>query len=58
MIARTQTIVAGEPERCADAIRAFAQAGIRHFVVRFASSDQEAQMDRLLAEVTPLLAGD
>lgn len=57
VIARTQTIVAGEPERCADAMRAFAQAGIRHFVVRFAWSDQEAQMDRLLGEVIPRLAG-
>ena len=55
--ARTQTVVAGEPERCADALRELAQAGARHFVVRFASNDQEAQMDRLLGEVVPLLSG-
>ena len=56
-IARTQTVVAGEPERCADALREFAQAGARHFVVRFAASDRETQMDRLLGEVGPLLSG-
>ncbi|OFV95155.1 MAG: hypothetical protein A3H28_06475 [Acidobacteria bacterium RIFCSPLOWO2_02_FULL_61_28] len=55
--ARTQTVVAGEPERCADALRELAQAGVRHFVVRFAASDLETQMDRLLAEVIPLLFG-
>ena len=56
-IARTQGIQAGEPERCAEFLRTFAQAGARHFVVRFAASDQEAQMDRLLSEVAPLLSG-
>jgi len=56
-IARTQGIQAGEPERCAEFLRTFAQAGARHFVVRFAASDQESQMDRLLSEVAPLLSG-
>ena len=56
-IARTQGIQASEPERCAEFLRTFAQAGARHFVVRFAATDQEAQMDRLLAEVAPLLSG-
>jgi probable F420-dependent oxidoreductase len=56
-ISRTQGHEAGEPERCADFLRGFAQAGARHFVVRFAAGDQEAQMDRLLGEVAPLLSG-
>jgi probable F420-dependent oxidoreductase len=56
-VSRTQGHEAGEPERCADFLRRFAQAGARHFVVRFAADDQEAQMDRLLGEVAPLLAG-
>lgn len=54
-VARTQAIFAGEPQRCADFIRAFAEAGATQFIVRFSCSDQEAQMDRLLAEVLPLL---
>ena len=56
-VVRTQGICAGEPERCADFLRGFAQAGARHFVVRFSGSDQEAQMDRLLSEVVPQLSG-
>ena len=55
MIARTQAIFAGEAERCADFLRAFSQAGATHFIVRFSSSDQELQMERLLSEVIPLL---
>ena len=57
MVARTQGHEAGEPERCAAFLREFARVGARHFVVRFAASDQEKQMDRLLAEVAPLLSG-
>lgn len=56
VISRSQAIVAGEPERCADALREFAQAGLRHFVVRFTARDQEGQMDRLLGEVLPRLS--
>jgi alkanesulfonate monooxygenase SsuD/methylene tetrahydromethanopterin reductase-like flavin-dependent oxidoreductase (luciferase family) len=55
-VSRTQGHEAGEPERCADFLRKFAQAGARHFVVRFAATDQESQMDRLLTEVVPLLS--
>jgi len=56
-VSRTQGHEAGEPARCADFLRTFARAGARHFVVRFATRDQEEQMDRLLAEVVPLLSG-
>ncbi len=56
-VARTQGHQAGEPARCADFLREFARVGARHFVVRFAAVGQEAQMDRLLAEVVPLLSG-
>ncbi len=55
--ARTQGHEAGEPERCAEFLQAFAQAGARHFVVRFAANDQEEQMDRFLGEVALLLSG-
>jgi probable F420-dependent oxidoreductase len=54
-ISRSQAIEFGEPARCADFLRQFAQAGASHFIVRFAASDQEPQMDRLMAEVIPLL---
>lgn len=54
-ISRTQAICSGEPEHCADFLRAFAEAGATHFIVRFASSDQEPQMDRFVAEVIPSL---
>jgi alkanesulfonate monooxygenase SsuD/methylene tetrahydromethanopterin reductase-like flavin-dependent oxidoreductase (luciferase family) len=57
-VARTQGHEAGEPERCADFLREFAQAGAGHFVVRFAAGNQEAQMDRLVGKVAPLLAGE
>jgi len=56
VISRTQAIHAGAPETCAEFLRGFAQAGAGHFVVRFASPDQEPQMDRFLEEVTPLLS--
>ena len=52
-----QAIVYGEPEHCADFLLAFARAGVSHFVVRVAASDQETQMDRLAGEVLPLLGG-
>jgi len=55
-ISRTQAICSGEPARCADFLSAFAEAGVTHFIVRFAASDQEPQMDRLLSEVIPLVA--
>ena len=55
-IAREQAIRAGEPERCAEFLRAFVEVGVSHFVVRFASSDQERQMDEFVSEVIPLLS--
>ena len=54
-ISRTQAIQFGEPERCAEFLHGFTTAGVGHFVVRFASSGQKAQMERLLSEVLPLL---
>jgi probable F420-dependent oxidoreductase len=57
VISRTQAICSGEPQRCADFLRAFQNAGASQFIVRFAATDQEAQMDRLLADVLPLVKG-
>ncbi len=54
-ISRTQAIASGPPERCAEFLASFARAGATHFIVRFAASEQEPQMDRLLSEVLPLL---
>ncbi|MBI4444233.1 MAG: LLM class flavin-dependent oxidoreductase [Acidobacteria bacterium] len=54
-IAREQAIRAGEPERCAEFLRAFVEVGVSHFVVRFASRDQERQMDSFVSDLIPLL---
>jgi probable F420-dependent oxidoreductase len=54
-IKRTQAIFAGEPQRCAEFLRAFADVGVTEFIVRFSSSDQEPQMDRFLSAVLPLM---
>jgi len=55
-IKKTQAICSGAPERIADFVRGFVRAGAPHFVVRFASPDQEPQMDRFLRSVVPLLS--
>ncbi len=55
-VARRQAVQAGHPERCAEFLRGFIQAGVRHFIVRFGASEQETQMDRLVSEVIPRLA--
>lgn len=44
---------AGTPSDVAEWIRAFADAGVTHVIVRFASFDQEGQLDRFAAEVLP-----
>ena len=56
LVVPTQAICAGTPARCAEFIRSFAQAGVSEFVVRFSATEQEPQMQRLLADVVPLLA--
>jgi probable F420-dependent oxidoreductase len=55
IISQTQAICPGEPGRCADFLRSFADAGVSQFIVRFAARDQEPQMESLLSEVLPLL---
>ena len=56
IIARYQGHCAGSPERCADFLRGFVDAGVRHFCIRFGAAEQEPQMDRFLTDVVPLLA--
>ena len=55
-IATWQGLCAGSPERCAEFLRGFIDAGVPHFVVRFAATAQEPQMERFLAEVVPVLS--
>jgi alkanesulfonate monooxygenase SsuD/methylene tetrahydromethanopterin reductase-like flavin-dependent oxidoreductase (luciferase family) len=46
---------AGSAERCAADLRAYAEAGVQHIALRFASWDQRGQLERFLAEVAPAL---
>ena len=55
-IKKTQAICAGTPERVANFIRGFIDAGAPHFVVRLATAHQEPQMERFLSSVVPLLS--
>jgi probable F420-dependent oxidoreductase len=55
-VAKHQGLCAGSPQRCAGFLRSFIDAGVPHFVVRFASTRQEPQMERFLADVVPLLS--
>ena len=45
----------GGPEYCAERIQEFKAAGAQTTIIRFASYDQQRQMDRFLKEVAPLL---
>ena len=45
----------GPPEQTVQRIRAYAEAGVGTFIVRFASFDQEGQMETFLREVVPAL---
>lgn len=47
---------AGTPEQIADWIRTFAEAGVTHMIVRFASFEQFEQLARFSDEVLPRLA--
>lgn len=55
-IAKHQAHCAGSPERCAAFLRGYVEAGVPHFVVRFAATFQEPQMERFLADVAPALS--
>ena len=43
----------GEPQRTVERIQHYAEAGAGTIIVRFASFDQEGQLDRFLTEVAP-----
>ena len=45
----------GPPEEVAERMVAYADAGARHLIVRFASWNQPAQLERFIADVVPLL---
>jgi alkanesulfonate monooxygenase SsuD/methylene tetrahydromethanopterin reductase-like flavin-dependent oxidoreductase (luciferase family) len=55
-IARFQGHFAGSPQRCAEYLKGFTDAGVQHFVIRFATAAQETQMERFFNDVVPLLA--
>ena len=44
---------AGSAAECIDWLAGYAEAGVRHFVLRFASSDQRAQQERVAMDVLP-----
>jgi len=46
---------AGSAAECAEWLAGYAEAGVRHFVLRFAASDQQAQQERVAADVLPAL---
>ena len=46
---------AGSAAECAEWLAGYAEAGVRHFVLRFAASDQQAQQERVAADVLPTL---
>jgi probable F420-dependent oxidoreductase len=47
---------AGSAAEISDWLAAYAEAGVRHFVLRFAASDQQAQQERVAADVLPVLS--
>jgi len=55
-VAMFQGLCAGSPARCAAFLQRFIDAGVPHFVVRFAATEQEPQMQRFLQDVVSRLA--
>jgi probable F420-dependent oxidoreductase len=47
---------AGSAAECAEWLAGFAEAGVRHLILRFAAADQRAQQERAAAELLPALA--
>jgi alkanesulfonate monooxygenase SsuD/methylene tetrahydromethanopterin reductase-like flavin-dependent oxidoreductase (luciferase family) len=50
-----QWTIAGPPKECVEQLRAYFAAGLGHMALRLASWRQQAQLDRFLAEVAPVL---
>ena len=50
-------LVWGPPEACAERLAAYVEAGATSFQCVLASVDQQPQMERVAAELLPLLAG-
>ena len=48
--------VAGDPQACAEQLRAYFEAGVGHMALRLTSWDQKGQLRRFLDEVVPLIA--
>lgn len=49
--------VAGTPERCAEQLLAYAQAGVEHFILRPAAWEQAEQIQEWSTSLVPLLEG-
>ncbi|MCY4366845.1 MAG: LLM class flavin-dependent oxidoreductase [Chloroflexi bacterium] len=45
--------VFGPPEKCVEAIRNYREAGVTYFIVRFASPNQQEQLNRFTSQVLP-----
>jgi len=53
VMARSQSICFGSPQRCADWIKEFVVAGAQTIVIRFGGPDQSGQLERCAKEVLP-----
>ena len=53
VMARSQSICSGSPQRCADWIKEFVVAGAQTIVIRFGGPDQSGQLERCAKEVLP-----
>ena len=56
-LARTQSMCAGSPQRCAAWLKDFVAAGAQTIVVRFGGPDQNGQLERCAKEVLPQVQG-
>jgi alkanesulfonate monooxygenase SsuD/methylene tetrahydromethanopterin reductase-like flavin-dependent oxidoreductase (luciferase family) len=48
----------GTPEQIVDWVRAFAEAGVQHFICRFGAIDQFEQVERFATELLPLFTSE
>jgi alkanesulfonate monooxygenase SsuD/methylene tetrahydromethanopterin reductase-like flavin-dependent oxidoreductase (luciferase family) len=48
----------GTPEQVIDWLRAFADAGVDHFICRFGALDQLGQVERFAADVLPVFSAE
>jgi alkanesulfonate monooxygenase SsuD/methylene tetrahydromethanopterin reductase-like flavin-dependent oxidoreductase (luciferase family) len=50
-----QATLFGTAEECADTLRGYMDAGVTGMIIRFASSDEKTQMQRMIEDLKPLI---